>query len=281
MKSEFEGETENRSANLTGKVLTNVRVAEGHYVMTFHIKDAFSRPRPGQFIMVRVTDCADVLLSRPFSIFGFRKEGSESFVEILYRVIGRGTEKLAKTSPGQEVRIIGPLGRGFSISSEIKKVVLVAGGVGIAPLAFLLRNNREVAGKSVLLYFGASSSETAATCKYLTDLCDMKICTDDGSIGFCGTSIDLLQQDMDSLNEEDTVILACGPLAMIHALKKLLARRSIPCQVSLEERMACGIGACLGCAVACLDQVTKKTVYKRVCKEGPVFDLKELLFLER
>jgi dihydroorotate dehydrogenase electron transfer subunit len=158
--------------------------------------------------------------------------------------------------------------------------VLVAGGVGVAPLHFLIRSGFLTAGVEnpgeAIFYLGTRTGELLTGFERLSDLCDLRICTDDGSRGHHGPVTDLLMCNIDDYDPKETVVFACGPTPMIRTLGRLLRDSLIPCQVSLEERMACGIGACLGCAIA-IGGPGRKTEYRRVCEDGPVFDLREIL----
>jgi dihydroorotate dehydrogenase electron transfer subunit len=264
-----------------GDIIENRRVAPGHFQMTVHLPRSFPTPSPGQFVMIRNAEHGDTLLPRPLSVYGFQRYEEQNTIDLLYRITGRGTSLFSRMSPGEKLSILGPLGRGFSIPAGAKKIILVGGGVGVAPLIFLLRNGLMQADdkKSIepIFYLGARTEELLTGLERLNGVCDLKICTDDGSREYCGPVTGLLKSDIGGYNPEETIIYACGPAAMIRAMGHLLHRNPIRCQVSLEERMACGLGACLGCAVAVRSEAGK-TDYRRVCKDGPVFDLREIVF---
>jgi len=186
--------------------------------------------------------------------------------------------------PGAELAVLGPLGRGFTRPEGIRRALFVAGGVGAAPLLYVLQSGmlgpRE-AEKAAdepekVFYLGARTAELLAGIDGLDGRCVLGICTDDGSRGYHGPVTSLLGRDIGGYDPKDTVIYACGPTPMVRALGRLLADHPFPCQVSLEERMACGLGACLGCAVAVRNPEGKRE-YRRVCHDGPVFDLQEIL----
>jgi len=268
-------------AMTVGDIIANRRVAPDHFQMTVKLPRSFPTPSPGQFVMIRNAEQEEPLLPRPFSVYGFQRQGDQNAIDLLYRITGRGTSLFSRMSPGAKLSILGPLGRGFSTPAGVKKVILVAGGVGVAPLVFLLRNGLIPAddkkSMELIFYLGARTEELLTGLEWLNGVCDLKICTDDGSREYCGPVTGLLKRDIGGYNPEETMIYACGPVAMIRAMGHLLNRNPIRCQVSLEERMACGLGACMGCAVAVRCE-TGKTDYRRVCKDGPVFDLREIVF---
>jgi dihydroorotate dehydrogenase electron transfer subunit len=270
-----------KKAMITGKIIENRRVAPGHFHMTVQLPNSFPAPSPGQFVMVRTAEQEEPFLARPFSVYGFQRQGEQNAIDLLYRINGRGTSLFSRMSPGAKLSVLGPLGRSFLLPEGMKKVILVAGGVGVAPLVFLLctgllppdaRRSRELT-----FYLGARTEELLTGLERVNGLCDLKICTDDGSREHCGPVTDLLRRDIGEYNPEETVIYACGPTAMIRAMGRLLHGSQIRCQVSLEERMACGLGACLGCAVAVRNETGERD-YRRVCRDGPVFDLREIIF---
>lgn len=262
-----------------GKVMGNIPLAPGHFILSIALPATFPEPSPGQFVMVRNLLSGKAMLSRPFSVYGFRREDNQSALELLCRVAGRETKLLSGLKAGADVEVLGPLGNGFMTKEHLKKILLVAGGVGVAPLSFFLRESAKYPSKTaVSLFLGAKTGEIAvALARGLSDSCAVQIATDDGSLGFHGPVTDILTAELNSGGCEETRILACGPTPMIRALARLLADKPIDCQVSLEERMACGVGACLGCVVPARNSEGDAT-YKRVCKDGPVFDLRELLW---
>lgn len=266
---------------LTAQIIDNRRVAPAHFLMTVRLPLSFATPFPGQFVMIRNNECDGPLLARPFSVYGFQRQQDHAVMDLLYRVVGRGTSLFSRMIPGEELCFFGPLGKGFSIPTGVKRVLLVAGGIGVAPLIFLLHKGLLPAdGKGIMetiFYLGARTAELLTGLERLCGFCDLKICTDDGSRGYHGPVTGLLKHDIGGFDAGDTVIYACGPKPMVRAMGNLLQDAPIPCQVSLEERMACGLGACLGCAVA-VRTGEGKTDYRRVCQDGPVFDLRDIVF---
>jgi dihydroorotate dehydrogenase electron transfer subunit len=220
---------------------------------------------PGQFVQVRVSGGTDPFLRRTFSLCGV--DPSAGTISLLVDVVGPGTRILCEMRCGGKLDIIGPLGAGFDLHfGKPGPVVLVAGGVGVAPLLFLAE--RLVTGglRPVTFLLGVRTAEHRAVLDGMLDAgVAVMYATDDGSAGYPGFVTGLLGEQIPLLNPG--AIYACGPHPMMQAVATLAARAGIPCQVSLEERMACGIGACLGCAV----QLTDGSMV-RSCKEGPVFD---------
>jgi dihydroorotate dehydrogenase electron transfer subunit len=265
---------------LTGEIIGNRCTAPGHFLMTVRLPPSFATPAPGQFVMIRPTGRGEPLLARPFSVFDFHRIGDHCVLELLYRIAGGGTFLLSEMRPGETLALLGPLGRGFSLPAGVGRAVCVAGGVGVAPLHFLVRSGFLTAKgecpRAVIFYLGARTSDLLVGVERLRDVCDLRICTDDGSLGHRGPVTDLLKGDIGDYEPEQTVVFACGPTPMVRALACLWKENPAPCQVSLEERMACGIGACLGCVVA-VGGPGRKTEYRRVCEDGPVFDLREIL----
>jgi len=213
--------------------------------------------RPGQFLHVK---CGDgVLLRRPISICDCR----EGLLTIVFEAKGPGTQWLGEKKSGQ-LDVLGPLGRGFDTSG--RNVLLVGGGIGVPPLLFAAR---EVLGLATAI-LGFRSRDHLILQNQFRDICKkVTITTDDGSYGAPGFVTEPLEDHLKQGGYD--AILACGPTPMLQAVSALAADYGIPCQVSLEERMACGVGACVGCAIQ-----MKDGQMLRVCKDGPVFSAQEV-----
>jgi len=229
---------------------------------------------PGQFVMLRVTENMDPLLARPFGICSLP---SKTSVEILYRVVGRGTTLLTRMRAGQTLSLLGPLGKGFPMPEKAVTPVLVAGGSGFPPLLFLAQRMRSRAH----FFVGARNKECLPPVCILKNLKDhtanVHVATEDGSAGQKGLSTDILDNFLTNREKKGLVtVYACGPHAMLAAVSRIAAQHAIPCYVSTEERMACGLGACMGCSIP-----MKAGGYKRACKEGPVFDAADVDWAER
>jgi len=262
-----------------GDVAANEAVRENVFLMNVNVATLFETPRPGQFVMLRIAGLNDPFLSRPLSVHAFSRGKKHCSLAFLYQVTGKGTRILAGLIEGSQVEINGPLGNGFDLSAVRKNVVLIAGGIGMAPVSHLLEN---LSGRkslaSMTLYFGARGKTAVFGLKKAKDICDdVCICTDDGTVGEKGLVTRLFEKDMKKFRPEDTTIFACGPKAMLRSLSKILHQSNFDCQISLEERMACGTGACMGCAVAVKDKKGALT-YKRVCADGPVFHLSDIIW---
>ncbi|MFC1568395.1 dihydroorotate dehydrogenase electron transfer subunit [Candidatus Margulisiibacteriota bacterium] len=231
-----------------------------------------SHALPGQFVNVRCGDGYDPLLRRPLSIHRTSKEHKR--FELLYEVVGKGTEMLSKYSVGSELDILGPLGKGFAIDDQKKIAVLVGGGMGVAPLLMLAETLK---GKAVYALLGCNSRERLLCEKdFKAAGAQVLVSTDDGSCGKKGFVSDVLLDVLDNtLGTSDwglATIYACGPKEMLRAIADIAFQKKIDCQVSMEQHMACGIGTCLGCVIKTEDG------YKKVCDEGPVFDAKEIIW---
>ncbi len=240
-------------------------VAENVYVLAFHSPLISREVRPGQFLNIKVVEGSEPLLRRPFSIYN--ADGQD--LEIVFNVIGRGTTVLRAKQPGECIDVIGPLGKPFSFAGEdFDTGVLLAGGLGVAPMPLLTRGLKQ-AGKEVVTFLGARTRK-AVTPFYLDNV---HLATDDGSEGHHGTVVDLARLKLDSLALRRPKLFACGPTAMLRAVAALARETGLPCEVSLEGPMACGFGICQGCPVE-LDGQEKK--YALMCKDGPVFDVRTI-----
>ena len=250
----------------TAKVLSQNQIATGIYSMWIEC-EAASSAKPGQFIDVYVNDDAK-LLPRPISIC----EVEDSKLRIVYRVVGGGTKIMSTYAEGDLIDIIGPLGNGFDLKAG--KAVLVGGGIGIPPMIELAKALSEKIGKENVTCVMGYRDELFLI-EELESFATVYTATEDGSNGTKGTVIDALNENGIS----GDVMYACGPMPMLKALKDWAIDKGIECQVSLEERMACGIGACLACVCKTKEKDEHSNVCnKRICKDGPVFETKEIDF---
>ncbi len=247
------------------KIISNEKVATDYYKVTFSSNLISSSAQPGQFVEIRLTD--GFMLRRPFS---FHKIGNNSF-DILYHVVGKGSEMLSQNKNGEEMDILGPLGKGFEIIKN-KTAILISGGCGTAPLYSLEEKLKEQNIESHF-FMGAKTKDLLLCRNDFTKIgTKLYISTDDGSCGEKCTIGALFSSYLDSFKKEDLVIYSCGPKPMLKAVAEIALQNNIACQISLEERMACGVGACLGCTVETKDG------NKRVCKDGPVFNAEEIIW---
>jgi len=251
--------------DIEGVIRENRHICQDFYRCRIELAAPMGKVVPGQFIMLKVPS-AEVFLRRPFSIYDYAKQT----VIILYKAVGKGTRALTSAGRKERVMVLGPLGHGFQLHRGYTPV-LVAGGIGIAGLHLLWK---QVKRKACFLYGCSTEQEVSllgGTTQRMTRE-EPRVCTLDGSAGFCGNVVQLLQSCLSLLGERP-YIYACGPQPMFASLKEVLAEKKIPCQVLVEERMACGLGLCFGCVTKTLDD---NEPYKRACVEGPVFDLWQL-----
>lgn len=238
----------------TAEILENRDIIPGYLYMRLNSPFLASRVIPGQFFHIRVEDRLDIILRRPFSVFDY----DEISVSILYEVVGKGTAILSKKRKGEQLDILGPLGNGFTIPMGLKKAIVIAGGMGVAPL-FCFAKELKQKGVDVQVLIGAKNRYKVLCEKDFRNIgIQPEIATDDGSYGYKGFVTDLLRG-------RDGVVYACGPNNMLKALT------GVKGEISLDTRMGCGVGVCLGCVVKTIDGK-----YKRVCKEGPVFKTDEI-----
>jgi dihydroorotate dehydrogenase electron transfer subunit len=274
----------------SGRIIENLQIAKDHFVMSLLLTSTCDSALPGQFIMIRKQGVKDPLLSRPLSLYGVYQTDAGSVLEFLYRVVGKGTLALSRLTAGDTVDILGPLGKPFVVLPDRPHVILLAGGIGAAPLSYFLEylaktpdqnvsSRQEIPSfRKITFYLGATTASSLVGLKKIECFCsDVRISTDDGTAGFAGTITKLLGNDLEKIDHRDLCIYSCGPAPMIRGLSQLLQPYSIPCQVSMEERMACGIGACLGCSIKVREPSTG-WAYCQVCMDGPVFDIKDLLW---
>ncbi len=263
-----------------GEVSRNEEIRQDYLLMKVTLPSEFSQPLPGQFVMIRIAGLQDPFLSRPISIYSFVRGKSSCALELLYRVVGKGTQILAGLIKGSQVEISGPLGGSYAIDPSKKNIVFIAGGIGVAPLSLLAQYLCKAAcheADAMTFYLGAQTADAVVGLDHLRKYCyKIIICTDDGSLGEKTLVTRAFEKDLQKYSPNNTAIYACGPKPMIRSLSTILDGRYF-CQVSLEERMACGVGACVGCAVAIKDEQGKKA-YKRVCADGPVFDLQNVIW---
>lgn len=241
----------------------------GVYLLRAEAAELAREAEPGQFVMVRCGE--DAVLRRPLSLHQVAPEDSPREIALLFSVQGEGTKWLSRRQPGEKVDLLGPLGNSFTIPSKSRRLLLVAGGVGIAPLVFLAQRALS-RGHSVTLLLGASTAAQLYPASLLPPRVKLVTATDDGSAGRKGTVVDLLEEYL----EKADALYACGPVAMYKSLFHLIERKDYqkPAQVSLEVRMGCGVGACYSCTIR-----TKRGL-KQVCRDGPVFSLEEVLWGE-
>jgi len=238
------------------------------WLMGFRSEGLASLVKPGQFLMIRTEGVSkDPLLRRPFSVHGIMDGGT---ILILYRIVGRATSLLSLAREHEQISVIGPLGNGFRLPGPKQRAILVAGGMGLAPMYFLAQSLPSEARHSTKMLLGFSTSHEAVLVDQIKDLgLELSLATEDGSQGFKGTVTDLFEQLIDRDAPEKPIIYACGPNPMLKKIAQQTMSLNLTCYVSLEGSMACGLGICLGCAIKAARN--QDTEYYYTCKDGPVF----------
>lgn len=242
------------------ELLSNEKIADGIFDMRLKCTDPDLKIQCGQFAHVYVPGKT---LRRPISVC----DASEGTLRLVYQVKGEGTQIMSLMKAGQDVDVLYPLGRGFNIESG-KRYCLIGGGIGVPPMLYTAKQCEKplvITGFRNEAFVILQEDFKAAGAKLM-------LCTDDGTAGEKGYVTDLLQQKIDEVDE----VCACGPVPMLKAIARVCAEADKPCQISLEERMGCGVGACLVCAV----KVRKngEEIMQHVCKNGPVFNAEEVVF---
>jgi dihydroorotate dehydrogenase electron transfer subunit len=267
----------------------NVRLARDTFRVRFRCPQIARRIVPGQFIMLRLAGSNDPLLARPLALYDVVPDaaGLPDGLDIVYLVVGKLTGRLARAVPGDQLEVWGPLGNGFAPAAT-EHLLMVAGGIGQTPFLALAREYagqakfgnpvRSVprAGRVTLCYGTRSAAYLAGVDDFLHLGVDVRISTDDGSAGRHGLVTELLREAL----EESTAgcrVVCCGPEPMMHAVAELTARFDVPCQVSLETPMACGIGICFSCVTRVRDEAGGWD-YRRTCVEGPIFNARQIEF---
>lgn len=248
------------------QVMSNQHTGGTNHLLVIKSLDIALRSQPGQFVHLRCSKGLDPLLRRPLSIC--LADPIQGLVYLWYQVVGKGTELLSALQPGDTVDLMGPLGRGFQQVAG-KKVVLVGGGMGIAPLIFL---GHALAGNNQAVAFFGARSEEHLPPRELFPPVEGFLATEDGSAGYQGFVTTLLEDWLEM--EEPELIYACGPQGMLKQVVDLAEKEGISLQVSLETVMACGVGACLGCT--CESARGKGDSWLKVCQDGPVFWAQEV-----
>lgn len=245
------------------KIVSQTALAEGIYDLVLETKDIAREAIAGQFLSVYINNDSKIL-PRPISICGI--DQAAGCLRLVYRVAGEGTKELATYKAGEEVKILGPLGNGFTKKNQ--KAILIGGGIGIPPMLQLAKELD--CDKTIVL--GYRDADTFLKDEFEV-YGDVVIATEDGSVGTKGNVIDAIK----ATDVQGDIIYSCGPTPMLRGIKAYAKEKNIEAQISMEERMACGIGACLACVCQSKDVDDHSHVHnKRVCKDGPVFDAREV-----
>jgi dihydroorotate dehydrogenase electron transfer subunit len=255
-------------------VIDQVEITHNTYRITIESEVIARESQPGQFVQLRINESIDPFLRRPFSIH--RVHRNKNSLDLFYKVVGRGTHLMRAFKKGDSVDLTGPLGKGFMIDGDFQQAVIIAGGMGSAPLFFLI-DELLSAGKKVTLYWGLKIKDEIYRLSELKKAnVEVFITTEDGSMGNKGMITDLFVSSIHLYQNSDSFRgFVCGPKGMIRAAQKIAEKTRFPWQVSMEERMACGMGVCMGCGIK-----MKNGMHQMVCSDGPVFDLSEVLFDE-
>lgn len=249
------------------KLIKKEKLKEDIYKFTIEAEEIVKEAKAGQFLEIRINNNVEPFLRRAISIYNINKE--KGILEFIFRINGKGTTLLAKKQEGELIDIIGPLGYGKFKYKGYKNIAIIGGGIGIFPLYQIAKNTIENA--KVDIYMGFKNKESVLLEDEFRKVSNkLVIATDDGSYGKNGYIINELKVAVEK--EKPEIIFACGPLPLLKAVQKLAIEKEILCQISLEEKMGCGLGVCLGCAV----EVTTGG-YEHVCKQGPVFEAKKVL----
>jgi len=245
------------------KIIENRYIGDKYYLMKVKAPRAASAAKAGQFFMIKCKNDVRVL-RRPISLH--YADADEQTLEFYYETVGKGTTEFSELQAGDEVNIQGPLGTGFDTEVEGKKVILVGGGMGMAPLKLLAEKLR---GKNDVKFIAGGRDAGAVKIVKNFDIDEITVATDDGSVGIKGNTVEVLKEMLAA--DKYDLIYTCGPHGMMLAVADTAHKNGIRCQISLEERMACGVKACVGCSIK------TKAGMKKVCADGPVFDAEEIL----
>lgn len=312
MKSQKKGQTK---ADFSCKVVFNQAISPCFYKLRVKFESSANLilvdTIPGQFCEIKVDNLAkpltgenhiadkNIILRRPFSFLDVQEDKDGLYyAEILYCVLGEGTKRMTSLCENDNAKIIAPLGNGYKINEHKKNAILIAGGMGAPPLQFLAKNiQKSYPQMKIFAFVGAKTvkglpffhihkqlGENKTVVDNVEDFsqfgAETFIATDDGSAGFTGFVTELAEKVLKEQNitPSDAIIYACGPEPMLKSAASLADKLGIECQVSMERLMACGIGLCQSCAVECKGQNPGETVYKLCCKDGPVFDSRQIVW---
>lgn len=250
------------------RIVSSIELIPGYSLLCIEEPYIAATARPGQFITIKCGE--ELFLRRPFSI---HKTADADLIFVFFKIVGKGTMWLSQRTSDEMLDILGPLGNGFSIPKSAKNLLLIAGGTGIAPLIFLAQQ-APAQGKNVKLVIGAQTARQLYPEEQLPSDIEKIFVTEDASKGEKGTVTQFLSRHTNDLVMWADQIYACGPLAMYQEIERQNWHQKKAIQVSLEIRMGCGIGACYGCSI-----MTKKGM-KQVCKDGPVFNIEDILWEE-
>ena len=219
---------------------------------------------PGEFLNIKVSDSTFPLLRRPFSVCDV--EGD--YIFIMFNILGEGTKLLAQKRKGDLINLLGPLGKGFNLEGDFDTAILATGGLGVAPFPYFIRRLGDK--KEIYSFIGGKTEKDIIT----YGMKNITISTDDGSVGLKGNVVELIEKHINNLSSKKIKIFGCGPNAMLRRLREFCLSNNISCEVSTECAMACGFGICQGCPIESVDHPEQ---YLLVCKNGPVFNIKDVV----
>ena len=274
-----------QSVHETVEIEENIAIATDTFRLRFRSPEICRTAIPGQFVMLRLDGLNDPLIGRPLAIYNVDED--DNMVDVVYLVKGKLTSRLAQCDAGQCINVWGPLGNGFPAFS-VPHLIMVAGGIGQTPFVLLGKeylgrqsfgttNDRHASADRVTLCYGARSANLLAGVEDFEAIgADVRLCTDDGSRGRHGLVTDLLRETLDEA-AQDAHIACCGPEPMMEAVARIAVERNVPCHVSLETPMACGIGICFTCVAKVTDN-SDQWDYKRTCVDGPIFPAEKIVW---
>ncbi len=258
------------------EITKKVEIAPGIFDFKIMSRDIANEAIPGQFLNIKCSDSLSALLRRPVSICNVNPANDE--VRFIFQVRGDGTRLLSEKKVGDTIDLLGPLGNGFSVCSSCENPLLIGGGIGVFPLMMLAK---KLNINNTSIFLGFKNKNMVVLNDEFEKVCsDFKIATDDGSYGVKGYVTQLMEEKINTSKVD--IVYACGPEPMLKIVQKICIDKGIPCQLSMEQRMGCGIGACLVCAckikVKGISPKTEAWAYKHVCKDGPIFNGDNVIF---
>ncbi|MCP1225124.1 dihydroorotate dehydrogenase electron transfer subunit [Sebaldella sp. S0638] len=247
------------------KILENREIGKDNYLLRVKMSDGCAVPKAGQFYLLKCRDGAKIL-KRAISLHCVNE--NEKILEFVYKITGKGTKEISEYKKDEYINIQGPLGKGFDTGVKDKTAVIIGGGIGLAPLKQLINNIKE--GNRIVFIAGGRDIEALKILEnFDIENVDVRICSDDGSAGEKAFVTELLENYLEKGAAD--IIYTCGPHIMMEKISEIAEKNNIHCEISMEERMACGVKACVGCSIK------TKTGMKKVCHDGPVFDSKIII----
>ncbi len=241
-----------------------IKLENNIFILKIFSPDIASIINPGEFLNVKVSDTCFPLLRRPFSVCDV--EGD--YIFLMFNIYGEGTKILAHKHKGELIDLLGPLGNGFNLNGDFETAVIVAGGLGVAPFPYFIKAIGDK--KEIRSFIGGKTKTDIIT----YGMKNISVSTDDGSHGFKGNVVELLNKNLEKIKSKKVKLFACGPSAMLRRLREFCISNDLDCDASTECAMACGFGICQGCPV---ESVNNPDKYLLVCKNGPVFNIKDVI----